>query len=377
MDLRDLLKFIPKMSSDEEFRILGPSDTSSQNPQDNLHRRLSSGSTLKSVYIESHSSSPHSSSVQSDLNLIAKARLQQRSKPINLNLLVLGDSNIGKTSFINTILIKYFRLINLKPKNPPKPTRQFLSNKAVISNSDLELRVNLIDTPGFGFFSNREKWIKTVSEYVFDQASDYKKIKKTTEKSQLEDKRIHLALYFIEGPRCKESDLSILFELQKFVNILPVLAKADGYSQTEIFEVKLGILTQCIDAEIQFFDVVTAEEVIRELGNSELGTVPPFAIISAGRLVEFSAKIKFFREYPWGVCDIHDKHCSDFKLLCKLLFGYLVIPIIESAKKLNRENLRKLKSANKKVKEKEQQACKARKLKWLSKFASKLILHLL
>lgn len=365
------------MSTDEEFRILAPSDTSSQHPQDNLHRRLSSGSTLKSIYIESHSSSPYSSSLQSDLNLITKARLQLKSKPINLNLLILGDSNIGKTSFINTILIKYFRLINLKPKNPPKPTRQFLPNKAVISNSELELRVNLIDSPGFGFFSNREKWVKTVSEFIFQQASEYKKIKKTSEKNQLEDKRIHLALYFIEGPRCKESDLGVMFELQKVVNIIPVLAKADGYSQNEIFEVKLAILTQCIDAEIQFFDVVTSEEVIRELENSQLGTLPPFAIISAGRLVEFSGKIKFFREYPWGVCDIHDKQCSDFKLLCKLLFGYLVIPIIESAKKLNRENLRKLKFANKKVKEKEQQALKTRKLKWLSKFASKLILHLL
>lgn len=364
------------MSTDEEFRILASSDSSSQIPQDTLHRRLSSGSTIKSIYIESHSSSP-SSTLNSDLNLIKKARLQLISKPINLNLLVLGDSNIGKTSFINTVLIKYFRLVNLKPRNPPKPTRQFLVNKGVISNSELELRVNLIDTPGFGFFSSREKWIKCVCDYVYQQAAEYKKIKKTTDKVLLEDKRVHLALYFIEGPRCKESDLSIMYELQKIVNILPVLAKADGYSQNEVIQVKLAILTQCIDAEIQFFDIVTAEEVIRELVFTELGTVPPFAIISAGRLVEISSKIKFYREYPWGVCDIHDKQCSDYKLLCKLLFGYLVIPIIESAKRLNRQNLQRLKSENKKVKEKEQQALKARKLKWLSKFASKLILNLL
>jgi septin 7 len=365
------------MTSSDEFQILN-SNSLPDPPMHGLHR-ISSTSTLKSVYIETPSSSPYSSSCSKhpDLTLIKKAQLELLTSPLTLNILVLGDSNIGKTSFIRSLLIKYFNLINLKSKVHSKPTRSITSNKGTISSSDLELRVNLIDTPGFGFFSSKEKWFSYISEYIFAKSSEYKQLKKTVDKNQLEDKRVHLALYFIEGPRCKESDLSMMFLLQKVVSLIPVLAKADMFTQNEIVQVKGMILSQCIDAEINFFDIGAVSDAAKLLNSTRLGMIPPFAVVSAGKIVEIGKKLKFLREYPWGVLDVHCQESSDFKVLANLLFGSLVIPLIRHSKAFHRKNLKNLKIVALKVKKEEQVAERNWKVKWLSRVTSKLILNLL
>ena len=364
------------MSSEDEFRILN-SNSLPEHPFHPLHR-ISSQSTIKSIYIETPSSSPYSSSAHHpDLNLIKKAQIQLLSNPINLNIMVLGDSNIGKSSFIRATLIKYFNLINLKSKVQPKATRSIQESKGTISNSDMELRVNLIDTPGFGFFSTRQKWFSYISEYILSKSTEYKQLKKTIDKSKIDDKRVHIGLYFIEGPRCKESDLSLMHKLQNFVNLIPVLAKADTFTQNEVAQVKLEIISQCIDAEIQFFDIASVPDAASLINSTRLGLVPPFAVISAGKVVEIAGVVKYLREYPWGVCDVHSKDCSDFKILISLILGSLVVPILQRSKELNRKNLKSLKIATKKVRKEVENAERNRKINWLSKVASKLILNLL
>lgn len=41
----------------------------------------------------------------------------------------------------------------------------------------------------------------------------------------IKDTRIHLCIYFIQGPNTKELDYNIIKKLSKYVNILPVIAK--------------------------------------------------------------------------------------------------------------------------------------------------------
>mmetsp|Transcript_3771 Transcript_3771/g.3554 ORF Transcript_3771/g.3554 Transcript_3771/m.3554 type:complete len:119 (+) Transcript_3771:710-1066(+) len=114
-----------------------------------------------------------------------------------------------------------------------------------------------------------------------------------------EDTRVHLCLYFIEGPRCKERDLRAMCQLQKYVQIIPILAKADSYqSKEEIENVKRNLNFEIFNSEIQLFDFMSA------LGNDKhlitrapLQPLPPFAIISATQLIETKSKIKYGRSY--------------------------------------------------------------------------------
>jgi septin family protein len=41
----------------------------------------------------------------------------------------------------------------------------------------------------------------------------------------VKDTRIHLCIYFIQGPHTKELDYNIIQKLSKYVNVLPVIAK--------------------------------------------------------------------------------------------------------------------------------------------------------
>jgi septin family protein len=49
-----------------------------------------------------------------------------------------------------------------------------------------------------------------------------------------------------------------MFELQRYVNIIPILAKADIYNFEEILETKIRIIEDCHDAGISFFDCAGA-----------------------------------------------------------------------------------------------------------------------
>ena len=70
----------------------------------------------------------------------------------------------------------------------------------------------------------------------------------------MEDKRIHLMLYFFDGHHCKISDFVMLKRFQKYTNIIPIIAKADSYKEEELKSFKLDILTTAADRGVKFFD---------------------------------------------------------------------------------------------------------------------------
>ena len=151
------------MSSDEDWGIL-PKNNSDSGNQEIAYKpihRIASTSTIKSIYTESPPSSPAASTSfkKPELQVIAQARLKLLSKPINFNILILGDSNIGKTSFIHSVLAKNFNVIvpELIGTKALNPTRNIFDNIGIISSDGTELRVNLIDTPGYGFFTSKQK----------------------------------------------------------------------------------------------------------------------------------------------------------------------------------------------------------------------------
>jgi septin family protein len=367
------------MSSDEDWGLM-PKGNLDPEGNSKIHR-ISSTSTIKSIYIETPSHSPASSSIQAPgLHLIAQARMQLLLEPIDFNIIILGDSNIGKTSFIHSILAKYFNAISpeLNGKKSVHSTKNILENVGIFSNSDTELRVNLIDTPGYGFYSAKEKWLESIIKYIIKRAYNYKVSKKFVSTGRIFDTRIHLGLYFIEGPRCKESDIDLMHKLQRYVYIIPVLARADTYNKNEIVQVKLNIISQCSLAGINFFDIGNAlRENINEISGSLLSPVPPFAIISGGDLCRKNGEVQFVRKYSWGLCDIHSKTCSDFQLLCKLLFGHFVIPAIKVSKALNKTNAKSYKKKEKKAKTQDKNIIKLEKINWIANILGKALLRML
>lgn len=310
--------------------------------------RISSVKTLKSTYLshESSSDSPEAELMSSELQALAQVHLDSLAKPCQFNVLLAGDVGLGKSAFIECLLkLKFMSgyVPNiLKEERTPEglvrpPTHVICHNKASKFEGGLNVNLDLIDTPGYGTCNRFDEWLRAIGDFINGENMQYLCAKE--KKSKIDDTRIHLCLYFLEGPRIKQTDLKALDYLQSKVNIIPILAKADAFTPLEIVQVKLEIIQQCAEAGLHLFDCAKyMREEIRLIAESPLGPCPPFAVISSVECLETTpGKVIYGRVYPWGVCDVNNPCHSDFNLLYHVLIGYLMQPAIEETKLLVRQ----------------------------------------
>ena len=75
------------------------------------------------------------------------------------------------------------------------------------------------------------------------------------------DTRVHCLLYFISpyGRGLKPLDLEVLKKLDGKVNLIPVIAKADGLTKTETSKLKARVLEELEAADIGIFQLPEPE----------------------------------------------------------------------------------------------------------------------
>lgn len=260
--------------------------------------------------------------------------------------MVIGDSSLGKTTFIEAFIAIKFR--NGLPdfvkaaETSQGPTTEITHNQAAKLENGVEFIMDVIDVPGYGSFTQIESWLKMLQDFLACETIKYAGMSHLPKCERL-DSRVHLCLYFIQGTRLKEADIQAMFYLQRFVNIIPVLAKSDMYTTDEIISAKLNIALSANAAQISLFDCAKAMGIrTAELTNGPLGPCPPFALVSSLTMVRIEEdRYVFGRKYPWGVCDIMDPEHSDFSLLSHLLVSHLVQPAIDATKSFAKALMKK------------------------------------
>ena len=108
------------------------------------------------------------------------------------------------------------------------------------------MNIDLIDTPGYGSYPSINTWISLIKNFIKEASFEYKAHKKFTRIADRIDSRVHLCLYFFEGPRVQETDIDVLKKLGKYINIVPILSKADSYQSEELLKVKSNIMAALI-----------------------------------------------------------------------------------------------------------------------------------
>ena len=132
----------------------------------------------------------------------------------------------------------------------------------VIVENGVRLRLNIVDTPGYGDQVNNENWyefrgnliLKCVFEglcswdpivkYIKDQHSAYLRKELTATRDRyIQDTRIHCCLYFISptGHSLRAIDVIVMKKLSEVVNVVPVIAKSDSLTleEREAFKQKI------------------------------------------------------------------------------------------------------------------------------------------
>ncbi|KAI5953312.1 hypothetical protein KGF54_002683 [Candida jiufengensis] len=298
-------------------------------------------------------------------------------KAVKFTFMVVGESGTGKTTFINSLLNK--KVMNHRYENDNHKislnggetrTLTFTSAKSValpntsmltrnsfnantiheepgialtetkveiVDDDNLKLILNIIDTPGFGENLNNELCFVEIENYLKQQfdlvLAEETRIKRNP---RFTDTRVHVMLYFITptGHGLREIDIQCMKRLSKYVNIIPIIGKADSFTPKELQSFK-----QQVKMDIEKFNVPVFQfdNFLDEYDEDEdydliqeckfYANLQPFAIITSEDTFEIkdkksgNSKIIRARNYPWGLVDIEDTSISDFPYLKSVLLG--------------------------------------------------------
>ncbi|KAL1305328.1 hypothetical protein AAFC00_002228 [Neodothiora populina] len=244
-------------------------------------------------------------------------------KGFNFNVMVVGESGLGKSTLVNTL----FNTSLYPPKEVKQPSLEFLPSTVAIQSisADIEengvrLRLTVVDTPGFGdFVNNTESW-RPIVENIEQRFDAYLDAENKVNRMNIVDNRIHACVYFIQptGHSLKPLDVEVMRRLHTKVNLIPVIAKSDTLTDEEILAFKQRILADIAHHSIQIFEGPRYEnddeETIAE--NNEIMSKVPFAVVGANSEVTTPEGRKVRgRKYPWGIIEVdNEEHCDFVKL---------------------------------------------------------------
>eukprot|EP00039_Didymoeca_costata_P030634 m.30653 g.30653 ORF g.30653 m.30653 type:complete len:367 (-) comp8223_c0_seq1:139-1239(-) len=237
-------------------------------------------------------------------------------------LMVCGESQLGKTTLLNSLFLANDEDNNASTYEP-ETTTKVIPRKLEITEHAVNLKLTVIDTPGFNdSLNNKECW-KPLVEYIDGAFAAYLQGESQVDRTGLEDGRVHCLLYFLDpnSHGLKSLDIEAMKQLHQKVNIVPVIAKADSLTTTELKALKKRILEELEENEIQVFTPGLEDETDEEAYKESLDLVAsqPLSVIGANTFFASGGKTVRGRQYPWGFVDVDNEAHSDFAKLRRML----------------------------------------------------------
>ncbi|KAJ8659565.1 hypothetical protein O0I10_004542 [Lichtheimia ornata] len=270
-------------------------------------------------------------------------------------VMVCGESGVGKTTFINTLFTTSIKSY----KNPAKRHEKQLDRtveieitKAELEEQMFKVKLNVIDTPGFGdYVNNYDSWLPVV-EFIDDQHENYMRQEQQPSRQGVIDMRVHACLYFIRpnGHGLKPLDIEIMKRLGSRVNLIPVIAKADTLTPNDLAQFKQRILETIEAQNIRVYSCpIESDEEDVTTRNKDIMSAMPFSIIGSTQQVNTpDGRQVLGRQYSWGVAEVENEDHCDFKKLRNLLIRNHMLDLISTTEEIHYENYRQQQMASRK-----------------------------
>ncbi|KAM0707803.1 hypothetical protein Q7P35_004452 [Cladosporium inversicolor] len=252
-------------------------------------------------------------------------------------IMVAGESGLGKTTFINTLFsttIKNYADHRRRHAKQVDKTVEIEITKAELEEKFFKVRLTVIDTPGFGdYVNNRDSW-QPIIEFLDDQHESYMLQEQQPRRTEKIDLRVHACLYFIRptGHSLKPLDIEVMKKLCTRVNLIPVVAKADTLTPTDLAKFKQRIRA-VIDAQnIKIYTPPLEEDDDAGLQHARsLIQAMPFSVIGSERDVSTpDGRTVKGRQYGWGVAEVENEEHCDFKKLRAILIRTHMLDLIHT-----------------------------------------------
>ncbi|XP_064159506.1 septin-5-like isoform X4 [Anguilla rostrata] len=243
-------------------------------------------------------------------------------KGFDFTLMVAGESGLGKSTLVNSLFLTdlYMDRKLLNAEERITQTVEITKHTVDIEEKGVKLKLTIVDTPGFGDAVNNTECWKSVADYIDQQFEQYFRDESGLNRKNIQDNRVHCCLYFISpfGHGLRPLDVEFMKALHEKVNIVPVLAKADTLTPSEVRKKKLKIREEIEQYGIkiyQFPDCDSDEDEEFKQQDQELKESIPFAVIGSNTVVEAKGKRVRGRLYPWGIVEVENPaHCDFVKL---------------------------------------------------------------
>ncbi|XP_061673465.1 septin 5a isoform X3 [Syngnathoides biaculeatus] len=163
-------------------------------------------------------------------------------KGFDFTLMVAGESGMGKSTLVNSLfltdLYKDRKLLNAEERI--NQTVEIIKHTVDIEEKGVKLKLTIVDTPGFGDAVNNNECWKPITDYIDQQFEQYFRDESGLNRKNIQDNRVHCCLYFIPpfGHGLRPVDVEFMKALHEKVNIIPLIAKADCLTPTEIKKLK-------------------------------------------------------------------------------------------------------------------------------------------
>ncbi|NXC87855.1 SEPT8 protein, partial [Cercotrichas coryphoeus] len=182
-----------------------------------------------------------------------------------------GETGIGKSTLMNTLFNTTFEteeashyesVVRLRPRTYD------------LQESNVHLKLTIVDAVGFGDQINKDErqvFYRPIVEYIDTQFENYlqEELKIRRSLFNYHDTRIHVCLYFITptGHSLKSLDLVTMKKLDSKVNIIPIIAKADTISKSELHKFKIKIMSELVSNGVQIYQFPTDDEAVAEINS--------------------------------------------------------------------------------------------------------------
>ncbi|KIK61848.1 hypothetical protein GYMLUDRAFT_224105 [Collybiopsis luxurians FD-317 M1] len=262
------------------------------------------------------------------------------------NVIVVGQTGLGKSTLINTIFASH--LMDSKGRfdadEPVRQTTEIQTVSHVIVENGVKLRLNIVDTPGYGDQVDNEGCWDPIIKYIKDQHSAYLRKELTAQRDRyIQDTRIHCCLYFINptGHSLRAIDVIVMKKLSEVVNVVPVIAKSDTLTIEERDSFKNKIREELVYHNIRLYPFDTDEDDDEEVNlNEAIRSIIPFAVVGSESNVIINGAPVRGRKNRWGVVNVEDTNHCEFVHLRNFLTRTHLQDLIETTAQIHYEAFR-------------------------------------